>query len=260
MIDILTSVRNGEEYIALAIKSVLEQTCADFSFYIVDDASDDSTSVVIRSFKDCRIKFFQNMKPRGLTENLNFLLGQSKGEHIARFDADDICQKDRLEKEMQFMAKNKLDIIGSDAFIIDRVGKVKGEIRYKGKDIKKDMFVANVFLHSSVLMKRKIFGKLCSYREKYPRNEDYDLWLRALKEGFRLGVCREKLINFRVYPSSVSLVNLKEQQINSIKLRFSMIQNKTYPVFYALCLVPQLISYLLPKNINLLIHKSIYHS
>lgn len=260
MIDILTSVRNCEEYIALAIKSVLKQTCADFSFYIVDDVSCDDTSVIIRSFKDYRIKFFQNIKPCGLTKNLNFLLGQSQGEYIARFDADDICQKDRLEKEMQFMAKNNLDIVGSDAFIIDREGKIKGEVKYLGKNIKNDLFMKNIFLHSSVLMRRRIFGKLKSYREKYPRNEDYDLWFRALKEGFRLDVCREKLINFRVYPSSVSLVNLKEQQINSLKLRFSMIRNHTYPVFYTPYLIPQAVSFFLPKNVNLLIHKTIYHS
>jgi glycosyltransferase involved in cell wall biosynthesis len=260
MIDVILSVINSEKYIMEAIKSVLDQTEKDFCLYIIDDHSSDKTVALIKSFDDKRIHLYLNNESKGLTANLNFLIEIGRGDYIARIDGDDVCVPNRFEKELEYLTSQNLDIVGSNVEIIDGQGAIKGEITYQGSNIYQDMFKRNLLIHSTVMMKRGIFDKLKSYEDKYPRNEDYDLWFRALQAKFKIGICPEKLIKFRIHDASISLENLKEQQLNSLKLRFSMIVSKTYSFFNVIYLIPQFISFLLPRRVNLLIHQKIYHS
>lgn len=258
MIDVLMSVRNAAKYLRQTVASILNQTYRDFTFYIMDDASDDDSVKIIKSFSDPRIVFFQNAKPRGYTKNLNFLLKKSKGEFVARHDADDIAAPSRFQKEIEFLTKNHLDIVGSDAVLIDDEGRIIGSIAYKENNINKDLFKKNIFIHSSILMRRAIFDKLKQYSLKHPFSEDYELWLRAHAAGFKLGIIREALLDYRVHEASVSMKHLKVQQRASLRARFENIKNKAYPWYYLYYLVPSALSSLLPTRINKYIHDYMY--
>ncbi len=250
MIDVLMSVRDAENYLAPSIESILNQTYKNFVFYIIDDASDDGSLKIIKSFHDKRIVLFQNKKPQGYTKNLNFLLKAGKNEFVARHDADDIARRTRFQKEIEFLTKNKLDIVGSNAVLIDEYGKKVGKHEYRGSDIDKDLFKKNIFIHSSILMRRSIFNKLKEYSLEHPFSEDYELWLRARAAGYKLGIIREPLLDYRVHPASVSMKYLKVQQIAGIKARVDNIRNRAYPWYYLLYLIPVCLSSILPENIN----------
>jgi len=83
------SVFNGEKYLPEAIESILKQVFGDFEFIIIDDGSTDQSAEIIRSFRDQRIRLFQQGN-RGLAPALNVGLRMAAARYIARMDADDI--------------------------------------------------------------------------------------------------------------------------------------------------------------------------
>lgn len=254
MIDVLLSVKNGGGYLRESIESILNQTYKEFVLYIIDDASTDNSSEIIRSFDDKRIKFIKNKFSRGLTKNLNFLLKNGKNELVARQDADDISHSVRFEKQINFLKKNNLDLIGSNANLIDAKGNLIGKRVYQGKNIKKDLFKFNMFLHSSWFGKRRVFEKLKGYDEKFKFAQDYDFLLRAIKK-YKLNICPEKLIDFRWRSDSLSLKHLKEQQKFAMKARLNAISRGDYSWLNYIYMIRPLISFLMPQELNKYIYK-----
>ena len=86
---------------------------------ILDDASTDETFNICNEFKkeDKRIKLYRNDKNLGLTKSLNKLIRNADGFYLARQDADDISLKTRIEEQVDFLEKNKLDACSTRAFI-----------------------------------------------------------------------------------------------------------------------------------------------
>ena len=64
-VSVIIPTYNAESFLAETIQSVLGQTYTNFELIIVDDASTDQTSNIIREFDDPRIKFIQHEKNLG---------------------------------------------------------------------------------------------------------------------------------------------------------------------------------------------------
>ena len=57
-VSVLTSVYNGENYIAECIDSILNQTEADFEYIILNDGSTDQTRSILEKYSDPRLRIF----------------------------------------------------------------------------------------------------------------------------------------------------------------------------------------------------------
>ena len=64
-------VYNSEKFLREAIESILNQTFKDFEFLIINDPSTDTSRKIILSYKDLRIRFYENKKHIGLIRTLN---------------------------------------------------------------------------------------------------------------------------------------------------------------------------------------------
>ena len=118
VISVVMSVFNGSEYIYKTIKSVLQQNFKNIEFIIVDDASTDNTVKIIESIPDSRILLIRNKQNKGLAQNLNYAIQLSRGEYIARIDADDICLRYRFDLQLLFMKIIKnVAILGGGAIV-----------------------------------------------------------------------------------------------------------------------------------------------
>lgn len=92
-------VYNGEKYIREALDSLIAQTFTDYELIISDNASTDSTEVIIREYaaKDARIRYVRQTKNRGAIANFQFVLDEAFGEYFMWAAADDIRAPDCLE-------------------------------------------------------------------------------------------------------------------------------------------------------------------
>lgn len=180
-VTVLMPVYNGEKYLKEAIDSILSQTFKDFEFLIINDGSIDNTQKIIEKYDDNRIRLI-NQKNKGLSEALNIGISLSKGEFIARMDADDISEKNRLSEQVAFMNSHKdVGICGSNVELIDDSGRKVGHMMYpiEHEDIKAQMMFNCPLAHPTVIF-RKSFLKLNNLKYHNIKSEDYDLWERSV--------------------------------------------------------------------------------
>ncbi len=104
LVSIITPCYNGERFIAETIESVLGQTYANWEMIVVDDGSRDNTAQVAAGYaaRDGRIQVVR--QPNGGTASArNNAMRRAKGRYIALLDADDVWERDFLERQLAFM-------------------------------------------------------------------------------------------------------------------------------------------------------------
>src|SRR5690242_3767545 len=106
-VSVVMGVYNEALRVGCAIDSILEQSFADFELVIVDDGSPDQTPSILESYRLCdprvRIVTQQNT---GLTRALIHGCAEARGRYIARQDADDWSNPNRLEVQVRMLDDN----------------------------------------------------------------------------------------------------------------------------------------------------------
>ncbi len=209
-ITVLMAVHNGEQFLEEACQSVLGQDWHDFELLIVDDASTDVTSGILERLRrgDPRIRVIRNDANAGLTVSLNRGLREARGELVARIDADDLCTPCRLSLQKRYLDQHPLfTVVGSAATLVDETGAVAGRERpgYTEGEVLANMFFSNPLTHSSVMFRRADIVALGSYDESFARAQDYDLWLRCVAAGKKIGLLPEALVSHRLHDGRVTL-------------------------------------------------------
>lgn len=105
-VSVIIPAYNGAKYLGEAIQSVLHQTYSNFELLVVDDASTDDTSNVIRRFRDVRIKYILHSENRGAVAARATGVRTSTGEIIAFLDQDDLFHPAKLATHVAFLARH----------------------------------------------------------------------------------------------------------------------------------------------------------
>ena len=224
LVSILMSVRNGEQTVEKSIKSILNQSYDYFEFLIVDDCSTDSTlgKLKILEKQDSRINIFTNSENIGLTKSLNKLIKNTKGELIARQDADDYSNPERIYAQVEYLLKNRLDAVTSRALIIGSAKKIPGLSYYIPAKLL--MKFKNPFIHGSLIIKKQVLNDLGLYDENFYFAQDYKLYLDLLNNGYSIKAINKPLYNLNTI-NNISSNNKDEQ-----KYYFNCARKKIVPV------------------------------
>ena len=224
LVSILMSVRNGEQTVEKSIQSILNQSYDYFEFLIVDDCSTDSTlgKLKILEKQDNRISIFTNSENIGLTKSLNKLIKNTKGELIARQDADDYSNPERIYAQVEYLLKNRLDAVTSRALIIGSAKKIPGLSYYIPAKLL--MKFKNPFIHGSLIIKKQVLNDLGLYDENFYFAQDYKLYLDLLNNGYSIKAINKPLYNLNTI-NNISSNNKDEQ-----KYYFNCARKKIVPV------------------------------
>lgn len=184
-ISVLLTAYNRERLVADAIRSVLDQSFADFELVIVDDGSNDRTLEVASSFNDARISIVRHEINRGIPAARNSALDHAAGKFVAWLDSDDIARPNRLAEQLEFLDANPtVAMVGSCAGKIDIRGVRRRGIRippFSHEDILAWQLFRSPFQQSS-LMGRAETLKRYRYRQHYSVCEDVDVFIRLTRE------------------------------------------------------------------------------
>jgi glycosyltransferase involved in cell wall biosynthesis len=206
-ISVLMPAYNAEAYISEAIASVLRQTFRDFELLVVNDGSTDKTEDIIQSFYDPRVVLI-NKDHEGIAAALNMGLKLAQAPYIARFDADDVCLPQRLEKQFDFLEDHPdYVLVGSDAEYILENGDFLFSfqcIAHSNDEVQRNLYVYCPFIHSAVMYRRDEVIKAGGYSIQAHTFEDYLLWTSLGKAG-KMQNLREPLIKVRFNASSVTI-------------------------------------------------------
>lgn len=118
---------NGERFLREQLDSILQQSFSDWTLYIHDDGSTDTTPSIIKEYtqKYHNIVELDYPSQKGAKNNFLSLLRRVEADYYLFCDQDDVWRKDKIEKEMSKMDMLEKDKIGkpvlvfSDLYVVD---------------------------------------------------------------------------------------------------------------------------------------------
>lgn len=213
LISIIMSVFNERgSWLTQSIESILNQSYENIEFIIVLDNPDNielKNILLDYSKKDKRIILLLNDYNIGLVRSLNKALFTSKGEYIARMDADDISHKDRLYKQLNYLNDNNLDLIGSNVNLFNEADGIFFTTNklITHKYLVKMLAAGTIgIVHPTFFARRKVFDTLQGYKMCL-HAEDQEFLSRVIANNYQVGNTPEILLNCRYHSNSVTKSN-----------------------------------------------------
>lgn len=251
LVSIIMPSYNSSRYIEDSIKSIVTQSYKNWELLIIDDGSTDESVNIIMNFckTDKRIKLYKNRVNKGVSKTRNLGIDKAKGNWIAFLDSDDIWEKTKLQKQIDFYKKTGSGFIFTGAKYIDENGQLyKGVFEIPEIVSYKNLLSQNVITCSSVLIKRDIIGEHKMERDDI--HEDFAFWLKILKEvNYAYGI-NEQLLIYRICKNSKSGNKIKSL-IMAYKTYKYMGINSIVAVFYMqIYILKNLKKYSIIKKIN----------
>jgi len=94
LVSIITPTFNRSQVILDSINSVLDQTYENWELLIIDDASTDDTTEIVRGIADDRVRYFRNPENLGAAAARNVGLENIRGEFVCYLDSDNLMHPD----------------------------------------------------------------------------------------------------------------------------------------------------------------------
>lgn len=238
---------NDENYLAYAIQSVICQSYENWELILIDDGSNDNSLQIAKkiALKDKRIKVISDGKNKKLPHRLNQLINESKGDFIARMDADDIMHTDRLLIQLTYLKNNPcLDLVSSGLVSIDAQNNICG-FRSTSKIIT-NLSIDKGFpiIHPSVMARKEWYLRNL-YDESYSRSQDYELWCRSFTNNdLKIAILPDLLLFYREF-GNIDLTKLIKSYNNGYKIREKYYLNNGIDDFLKIkvkCLMVKLLS------------------
>lgn len=224
LVSVLIPCYNVEKYVEESINSILNQTYSNLEVIAIDDCSTDQTKELLHQMakKDSRITVVENPENLKLIKTLNKGIGLCKGEYIARMDADDIALPTRIEKEVDFLEKNRdHDIVSTQFYAFRSENPSKRDLHHSplaDSELRAYMLFKSGICHPAVLIRKRVFTELgLRFEEEYLHVEDYALWSEAIYKT-KMANLGEPLLLYRVHKYQVSSLNEDLQTDNKKKV------------------------------------------
>lgn len=193
------------EYVKLATESILNQSYADFDFYIQYDGNvQKDVDEYLSGIKDERININRREENKGLAFSLNELLGiimPKQYEYIARMDADDISMPERFEKQIEFMeAHPKTECLGTWAIEINSDGSeyYRKQMPETHEECWEQFMIRDCMIHPTVMYRRSYIEKAGVYSLDTYFGEDTMMWAQGFAAGCKFANLPEYLFKFRL--------------------------------------------------------------
>jgi glycosyltransferase involved in cell wall biosynthesis len=215
MISVILATYNGERYLSSAIESVLNQTFKDFELLIGFNGTTDSSKDIPHRYNDPRIRVFDYGDDKGKSKTLNKLLTECQYDWTALQDDDDFWIHTKLEKQLEYI--DRYDVIGTFISYIDKDGHTIGNPQlhsYHDKIKYLSMCGINQVANTSAIFRKSDAINIGGWQDGLDGIEDYDFWLRLMRENKKFINIPEQLVLHRLH--SNSNFNTKKYDINKI--------------------------------------------
>lgn len=213
LISIIMPAFNAQKHIAESIESVIAQTYPNWELIVIDDGSTDMTASIIKKYveSDPRIKYFYQQNGRqGKAKNLG--IQKSEGCYIAFLDSDDLWLKEKLEVSLNEITSGEFTLLFTDCYIFDdgagydpATFKVMGvgAAVYEGRPALLTFLTYNKIPNLTVLVKKEAMLQAGDFTDLVVA-EEYEMWLRLLKNGAVFKAITKPLSMYRVHSQSIT--------------------------------------------------------
>jgi glycosyltransferase involved in cell wall biosynthesis len=227
-------VRNAAPWLAESLESLRSQSERAWELIAVDDGSTDASRTILErcAARDARVRVLATTpRRRGIVRALNLALACARAPLVARMDADDIANRERLALQCAALdADRSLFAVACcvEGFPDRNLG--AGMRRYlewqngllTAEDLARERFIESPILHPSIVMRRRTLrAKLGGWRDRgWP--EDWDLFLRAFEMGLTFERVARVLLRWRLHRGQATRVEPRyaEEQLVAARAHF----------------------------------------
>ena len=209
LVTVLMTNYNCEKYLPESIGSVLKQTYSKIQFIIVDDGSTDGSVDVIRKFVDDRIELYISDKNEHISSATNRGMKYAKGDYLAIMDSDDVWEKDKLEKQLDYLEKHTelqgcfswVSIIDENGKNVTREYKEVADLFAASTDSREEwlrffFYIGNRLSNPSSLVQMEAAREIGEHRYHLVQGHDFDWWIRFTMK-YQFGIIEENLMKYR---------------------------------------------------------------
>lgn len=204
LVSIVMPCFNAGRWLGAALDSLQRQTHRELEIVAIDDASTDGTPGLLteRARADARIRPVRLERNMGPGAAANRGLAESRGQFIARLDADDVAMPERIEVQLAFLQQTGVDLCGS--WFVEFGQGIPRAVRWPHAEaaVKAGLLFQNPICHPTVMARRQVFERH-PYGPDARLAEDYDVFSRASAE-FRLANVPRALTRYRRHPGQAS--------------------------------------------------------
>lgn len=234
LVSVIMPVYNGARFVGKAIESILNQTYPRWELLIADAGSIDDTWTILKHYKKIaptKIRIFRLHKNGGAYAVANYVYQFAKGAYIAPMDADDVANRQRLQKQVECLEIHPETIlVGSSAKIIDARGRITGykNVPTNHGAIYQAFAFVNPIIHPSCMIKKSMLPRReFLYHTNFGVNSDYYTLFEWLNYG-KFANLSEHLLSYRIHGTNSSLSNLKEKFWIITKVRLAAVTKLNY--------------------------------
>lgn len=212
LISIIIPCYNDAQYIEQAVLSALNQTYTNIEVIVVDDGSNIETKKVLKKIETTITKLI-SQENQGQSKARNVGIRSAKGEYILVLDSDDFFEPTFCEKAMGIILNNNnIKLITCQANLIFEDGS-SYVFTPNGGDITNFLFSSDAL--GTSMFKKKDWNECSGYDESMRLGlEDWEFFIRLLKDGGLVKVIQQPLYNYRKRSNSTtSIAKLNKYKI-----------------------------------------------
>lgn len=209
-VSVLMPAYNAMPFLSRALRSTQAQTERDIEIIVVDDGSTDGSAAILdqAAAGDPRIRLIRRPNT-GICAALNEAVAAARSPYLARMDADDWSDPDRLAEQADFLdARPAVVAVGTGLRRIDAQGMpIRDRLQPTAHaDIEAVLLsgIAGGLTHATAMIRRETLASMDGpYRLEYQGAEDLDLFLRLGEVG-ELANLPRVLYHVRMHLGSVT--------------------------------------------------------
>jgi glycosyltransferase involved in cell wall biosynthesis len=180
-ISIITVCFNSASTIRDAIESVLGQDHQDIEYIIVDGASNDGTTEIIRSYGS-RIDKWISEPDKGIYDAMNKGIAMATGDVIGMLNSDDFYfDQSVLSRIATTFTDTTIDAVFGDLIFVDAEDLQKTVRTYSSRNWHPGKFAWGFMpAHPTFFVRRKFYDKTGPFEIDYKIAADYEMLIRML--------------------------------------------------------------------------------
>lgn len=213
LVSILVNCHNGEKYLKKTIKSIIFQTYKNWEVIFWDNCSTDKSSVILKSFKDKRIKYFKSNVHTTLYKARNYAFQKSRGDFIAFLDVDDYWSPKNLEHQIDSFEDICVGISCTHFLIKNENNK---KFKKRQTDIYGDFATSHLLKNyniglATLIIRRIALSNLhnkCPFDSRYSIIGDFDIVIK-ISQKWKINTVNKILSVIRIHNNNFTKKNMQ---------------------------------------------------
>ncbi len=209
LISVIIPTFNRSNEVCNAINSALNQTYPNLEILVIDDCSTDDTLSKLNEYGN-KIKVIKHETNLHVSSARNTGMNYAKGNYLAFLDSDDEWFKDKIDNQFNYMTEFGYEISCSNFTSIYLNNRGIEEKKRPYNEIKLEDCLWGIYFApgSTLLINKNILKKIGGYNIKYKRIEDWEIFIRILSSGYRVGFFQNSTTKI-ISSNNVTISNLE---------------------------------------------------